>query len=200
MISTATTDIASGIPGAQEYRMPHVGSGAVLSPCQRYRYVLHRRWSMYDHRFVLWVMLNPSTADAETDDRTIRRCAKISKELDYPGMVVLNLFAYRSKSPLALYDAYAPIGPSNDDFIRRIAPAASLILAAWGNCGGVHDRDYHVLKMLPAQTQCCGITQKGFPHHPLFLRKDFVILPYVDNIPGNTRTVKRFLRLDRQHV
>jgi len=73
------------------------GSGAEISDCQRYRYALWRRWA--DGPAVLFVMLNPSTADARSDDPTIRRCIGFARSWDYAAVLVANLFALRTPTP-----------------------------------------------------------------------------------------------------
>ena len=77
-------------------------SGAVISQDQLYRYFLWRRWGT--GRVITWLMLNPSTADANTNDATIRKCIGFAKRWGYDGIHVLNLFALRSRDPLCLLD------------------------------------------------------------------------------------------------
>ncbi len=89
---------------------------AVLSECARYRYRLDRAWERDDHGLgtVTWVMLNPSTADADVDDPTIRRCIGFSKAWGYNALTVVNLFAWRATSPRDLCAVEDPVGPDNE--------------------------------------------------------------------------------------
>src|SRR5688500_18287560 len=106
---------------------------ATLSACGRYRYHLERRWATH---VLPIVMLNPSTADAEIDDPTIRRCMGFAKRDGYGGIAVCNLYALRSPSPDDLWRADDPYGPDNGEALRRLALYASVntlpILCAWG--------------------------------------------------------------------
>lgn len=78
---------------------------AVISKCSSYRYTLERAWSR-DPRYLMYVMLNPSTADADNDDPTIRRCIGFAKLLGYDGILVGNLYAYRTPHPKVLKEAH----------------------------------------------------------------------------------------------
>ncbi len=97
-------------------------SGAIFSPSQNYRYRLWRRWS--DGHTLAWCMLNPSTADASQNDPTIERCVRRAKQLGYGAIEVVNLFAYRSTNPSALYTVTDPVGPDNDAHITEVASKA----------------------------------------------------------------------------
>ena len=59
-------------------------------------------------------MLNPSTADGETDDATIRVCRGRALRMGYGGIIVVNLFAYRATSPDNMECAADPFGPDNE--------------------------------------------------------------------------------------
>lgn len=82
--------------------MNYVPKGAVISQDQLYRYLLWRRWGTGP--VVTWLMCNPSTADATVDDATIRKCTGFAKRWGFDGIHVINLFALRSRDPLALLD------------------------------------------------------------------------------------------------
>lgn len=145
------------------------GGDAEISACGRYRYSLKRRWDA-ERGVALWVMLNPSTADACVDDPTIRRCVSFSKAWGFGEIQVVNLFAFRSTDPKRLRREADPVGPENDAAIARAALEAGLIVAAWGG----HDtrgRADHVLSILRDWNvvRCLGTTKGGHPRHPLYV-------------------------------
>ena len=159
--------------------MTEVTRGAILSEDRLYRYELTRRWNPHLPSQI-WVMLNPSTADAYSDDPTIRRCMKFAQRQGYGGIVVLNLFAFRSSSPLDLmrYEGDRE-GPKNRDAwegaMARWAlwvPGARMV-AAWG--ANAADSRLPTSKAYQAwrgfiQWECLGTTQEGHPRHPLYVR------------------------------
>ena len=122
---------------------------------------------------VLWVMLNPSTADAENDDPTIRRVLGFSARFGLGKATVANLFAYRTTNPRELLLAKDPVGPDNDGHIQRMAADADLIILAWGSHQAAEKRAPQVRDMLAGYPlHCLGKTQSGAPRHPLYLPSD----------------------------
>lgn len=107
-----------------------IESSAIISLDGVYRYVLTRRWG--PGRAVLFVMLNPSTADAAKDDPTIRRCIKHARALGGDALVVVNLYALRSTKPAALGKHADPVGPENMQHIGEQTSTAGQIICAWG--------------------------------------------------------------------
>lgn len=161
------------------------GGTATLSSDRLYRYALTRRWGD-DPRYVLWVMLNPSSADADTDDPTIRRCRGLSAEHGYDALAVVNLFAVRSSNPARLAAYRDPVGPDNDAHIIRQAANAELVICAWGAMPLARARAREVLRLLAdvdsevgrVDLRCCGITRSGAPKHPLYLRAGTPFTPF----------------------
>lgn len=146
-----------------------ISTSAVLSPCGIYRYRLERQWDSGLPK-VAFVMLNPSTADADQDDPTIRRCINFAKSWGYGGLVVGNLFALRSTDPKALYNHDAPVGPENDAYLTRIAGECHQVVAAWGTHGAFGERGAEVAKMLNGHNlTALKLTVAGFPGHPLYI-------------------------------
>jgi hypothetical protein len=148
-----------------------VQSTATLSPCGLYRYDLTRSWDRARPR-ALFVMLNPSTADATQDDPTIRRCVGFARAWGCGGIVVCNLFALRSTDPKALYRHADPVGPDNDATLLDRAAMAKLTVCAWGAHGHLRGRGRTVAKLLAAAKMpmhCLGLTKTGHPLHPLFV-------------------------------
>lgn len=142
-------------------------SGATLSPCRKYRYDLWRTWIGGDG-YAMFVGLNPSTADETTDDPTIRRCIGFAKSWGYAGLCMTNLFAFRATQPSDMMRADDPIGPENDETLRRHAADAGIVIAAWGAHGTYRGRDRAVRVMLPA-IHALRLTKDGHPGHPLYL-------------------------------
>lgn len=139
---------------------------AVISPCGLYRYRLGRRWG--DGPTVMFLMLNPSRADAEKPDPTMTRCVGFAKAWGFGGLAIGNLFALRSTDPKELYRADDPIGPENDDHLRAMAAEAGLIVGAWGNHGSLMGRYAAVREMFPSM-KILRLTSIGHPSHPLYL-------------------------------
>lgn len=148
--------------------------GALLSPCLRYRYLLWRIWDE-DVPPMLWIMLNPSTADAERDDATIRICMGRARRLGYGGIEVVNLFALRATSPQALYTTPHPISdpadPGRNDWeIDELIQRRSMIVCAWGQHGWLSARGPAVFTRLKAKgvpLHALKVNADGSPAHPL---------------------------------
>ena len=153
-------------------------TSAILSPCGTYRYVLCRMWDATKPT-VLFICLNPSTADATVDDPTSRVCMNYARRWNYGTLLIGNLFALRSTTPGVLWNANDPIGPENDTHLQQMQAQAALVICAWGNSGKLLDRDKHVLRML--KTPYCLITLKsGCPGHPLYKRTTLVPMPLAE--------------------
>lgn len=147
-------------------------STAIISPCGAYRYRLERVWNEASPPCV-FVMLNPSTADADSDDPTIRKCSKFARWWGHGGLVVVNLFAFRATDPmLCKAQGRNAIGPANDDAIREAVEGASRVVAAWGPKAWARDRVAEVKLLLPSHTVCLKRANDGSPWHPLFVRDD----------------------------
>lgn len=151
---------------------------AVISPCGKYRYRLIRDLGMMGKGACVFVMLNPSTADATNDDPTIRRCIGYARTLGHARLEVVNLFAYRSTVPGVLYamSRDTAVGPDNDQHILEAAAGARTVLCAWGNHGSQFGRAAEVLSLLRAhgiQPKALKVNAKsGQPAHPLYLKGD----------------------------
>ena len=146
---------------------------AVISWCRSYRYLLRRVWD-YKRPRALIVMLNPSTADAEFDDATIRSCARLLDALGYGSFEVVNLFAFRATDPKDLEKVIAPMGADNERVIFAAMNRCDIVILAWGarirwpnvrqhSCCPGSDR------AKPA-VYCFGTTKRGAPKHPLYLK------------------------------
>ena len=149
-----------------------------ISDCGTYRYRLWRQWN-HNLPSVLWVMLNPSTADDETDDATIRKCVGFAKRWGCGGIEVVNLFAFRATDPRELSEVADPVGPRNSLAIRDALAGVGhdVKIVAWG--GSVKARQMRRFLELRARRfreevghhgfRCLGTTKFGQPRHPLML-------------------------------
>jgi hypothetical protein len=149
--------------------MREIVRSAEISLCGQYRWWLERRWD--DERpKCCFVMLNPSTADAATDDPTIRRCIYFADRWGFSSVRVLNVFAYRATDPRILLTVPDPVGGLRADFVLKAAPAVSeKIIIAWGAMAPRWRHDAALALLRPAPIFCLGKTKEGFPRHPLYV-------------------------------
>lgn len=142
---------------------------AILSADGIYRYTLLRRW-LFGKGRCLFIMLNPSTADAINDDPTVRRCISFAKQWEFKELMVTNIFAFRATDPAEMKAHPAPIGPENNAYILKAVGEADRIVAAWGVHGSHLNRGMQVLEMLKGKdVKCLGTTKDGQPRHPLMV-------------------------------
>lgn len=140
----------------------------IFSPDRVYRYTLWREWSD-DPKYVMFIGLNPSTADETKDDNTIRKCVKFAKAWGYGALCMTNVFAYRATDPRKMKAYAEPVGPDNDKWLKECSSKAGLIVAAWGKDGAHMKRDL-VVERLISDLQCLGHNGDGTPKHPLYLK------------------------------
>lgn len=151
-------------------------NGAELSSCRRYRYALWRTWDDTRPR-VMFIGLNPSTADETADDPTLRRTMDFARRWGFGGVGNGNLFAFRATNPKDMMAAEDPVGPENDAWLRRLAEEAGLVVAAWGNGGPFLDRSGVVRRLLP-DLHVLKLNASGEPAHPLYQRKTTMPKPW----------------------
>lgn len=154
---------------------------AEISPCGQYRYRLGRLWDK-DLPACLWIMLNPSTADARIDDRTINRCVDYSVKWGYGELLVGNLFGWRATNPKELRQIQDPVGPENDQHLRAMLTEAGLVVCAWGADGSYLGRDSEVMKMLNGRGHALAVLSGGQPGHPLYLPPTATPMPYPESV------------------
>jgi len=153
-----------------------VNKNATFSDCRKYRYALSRTWNG-KKKTILFIGLNPSTADEKIDDPTIRRCINYAQNWGYGSLLMVNLFAYRATLPSELKNVKNPIGNDNDLHILELSKKADLTVAAWGNEGFLLNRDKVVKKLIP-NLMCLKINKSGQPAHPLYQKKDLKLIKY----------------------
>ncbi len=138
---------------------------AILSEDNKYRYQLSRIWDE-EKPMILFIMLNPSTADANIDDPTIRRVTNFAKSWGYGGLYVGNLYAFRSTDPNILQKVDNPIGTDNIQYIKSLIGLTEKVIYAWGN----NRKEPEWLSNLVDNPYCIDISKKGIPKHPLYLK------------------------------
>ena len=167
-----------------------IGHRAIWSDDKRHRFILWRDWGPQPLRnFVQIIGLNPSTADETENDPTLRRVITFAKRMGYGGLVMTNLFSYRSTDPEALYDLPDAdlLPPANDEFLRDVARYARRVIAAWGTHGNYKGRGEQVAEMLAndgvpllclGNDKDQGRNKDRTPKHPLYLPGDAELWPY----------------------
>lgn len=192
----------------------YVAKGAAISADGRYRYRLWREWRLHPKpahwetwedggrpmldgaghqlgapKSCVFIMLNPSTADGDQDDPTIRRCVGFAKAWGYDRLDVLNLFAYRATEPselLALDHMDDPVGPGNLSAFRGMldndgifGTPVGTIICAWGNHGTHLGQDETVLGWLEDRERfALRVSKDGHPGHPLYLPAAARLVPF----------------------
>lgn len=202
----------SGTAVAEQY----VRAGATVSICGKYRYRLWREWRLHpapalwdmwtdeqgepicdgegkqlgEPLVCVFIMLNPSTADGEQDDPTIRRCVAFAKAWGFDAMEVVNLFAYRATDPRELLRLNCnddPWGPENREAVMSAVRRAGKVVCAWGAHGGHLEQDEEVfgwiedeISLADREIPICALklTKDRYPSHPLYLKADVQPFPY----------------------
>lgn len=145
---------------------------ATISECGRYRYLLRRTWDPTKGRALI-IMLNPSTADAQIDDATIRSCIRLCREAGYGGFEVVNIFGLRATDPKELAEADDPIGPMNERTVIQAIMRCDRVICAWGAHPMAARKSQfllgHIRSRRPA-AWCFGKTKSGAPKHPLYIK------------------------------
>ena len=149
--------------------------GAEFDTSGRFRYLLWRTWDARLPR-ACFIMLNPSTADAITNDPTISRCISFTTAHACGGLDVVNLFAHRSTDPKLLARTQEARGRANEAYIARAIGRCTLAVAAWGVRGNGHWQDVAALRGVPLL--CLGETQRGEPRHPLYVAGNVRLRPW----------------------
>ena len=149
---------------------------AGFSRCGRYRYWLRREWDSTLPQCA-FIGLNPSTADAQTDDPTLRRCMGFVREWGYGSLLLVNLFSFRATDPATLSSVSDPVGPGANRWLRQADAESQLLVAAWGNGGQLFERATRVAHLIH-NAQCLGVTAQGMPRHPLYCPKCSCLIPY----------------------
>ena len=153
------------------FQKDDAASSAIYSDCETYRYDLNRVWDAAKGS-VLFVMLNPSTADERRNDPTVERCERRARSMGYGSLWVVNIFAYRATDPRDMRRAEDPVGPGNDAAILEGLAWADRVICAWGTHGEHRGRGPEVAALLRAtgrELLHLGLSKAGHPKHPLYI-------------------------------
>lgn len=154
-----------------------IKKSAIFSTSKKHRYLLSRIWNQ-EKGIICFIGLNPSTADENIDDPTIRRCIRFTDSWGYGGIYMLNIFAYRATKQKNMYEADGQIGIANDAYIKTYSKMSVLSIIAWGaEPNYSYDKmmfNLRVEKILPLihNPHYLALTKNGQPRHPLYLKKD----------------------------
>lgn len=155
-------------------------SGAIFDQKRGYRFILWRFWN--DAPRVLFICLNPSTADEYSDDPTLKRCYAFAEKWGYGGIYLCNLFSYRTTRPDLLADVEGEVlHAANIPAIMMATKLVVMTIAAWGDGVEIVKNGQSVaqnIKKIITPALCFGLTQKGNPKHPLYISGDSELVDY----------------------
>lgn len=157
-----------------DLHLPHTEPAAQFSCDRRYRYWLTRRWD--EGPSLMFVSLNPSTADEHHDDPTLRRDIRFAQGFGYSAVTALNLYAARATNPKDLARMADPVGPDNDKHLDRAAAKHDVIVFAWGagaepgRARAVATRLWRICRATGGTVAVLGWTAGDQPRHPLYMQ------------------------------
>ena len=156
---------------------------AVFDTRKEYRFLLTRDFNEpSNRRSVTFIMLNPSTADAATNDPTITRCCNYAKSWGYGRLEVVNLYALRATDPRELRKRFDPTGGvANETFILESCKRSGMVICAWGALGKLKEQAGHIrwlLRTYGVALHALAFTKDREPRHPLYLRGDLTPTAY----------------------
>ena len=153
-------------------------SGAIFSPCGRYRYAL---WRVWDNSLpmVTFIGLNPSTANQDQDDPTIRRVKAFAKDWGFGGINMVNLFGIISPYPEILTTDPNPVGVENDRWIKTKVEESEKVIFAWGNFKEADERAKSVIAQIP-DAFCLKRNKNGSPGHPLYIPANTILTKFME--------------------
>lgn len=161
---------------------------AVISECGDYRYRLDRE-IQEEGKVFAYFGINPSTADHEIDDPTVKKWRGFSSRNGVRKFIVGNVFAFRSTNPKGLKFTADPFGPERDSYLSQIIAEADVLVPCWGNL----DKMPKELRGAPAAlldrllaagkpVLHFGVTESGQPMHPLMLAYATPLLPWTEDL------------------
>jgi len=153
---------------------------AIFSDDRKYRYALWRLWDLSRPK-VMFIGLNPSTANETDDDNTIKKVVKIAKYNGYGGVYMTNLFAWVTAYPEELKKCSNPQG-SNNHWLITISGMCQDVVFAWGNFKEATERAREVIENFTKfdAPKCIVQNKNGSPKHPLYCKDESVLIPFIN--------------------
>lgn len=160
-------------------------NSAVFSDDRKYRYSLWRTFNsnedlfgnkVREPKYLMFIGLNPSTANENSDDPTIRRVVRFATDWGYDGVYMMNLFAWVTAYPKELKKCADPLG-ENNDWLKIISGSCDDVIFAWGNFKEAEQRAKEVMAMFPS-AKCLGKNKNGTPKHPLYIAANTQPIPF----------------------
>lgn len=164
--------------------LPRVRGSASFSACRRHRHWLERDWSRTDNAaYILWIGMNPSTAEENIDDRTIRKEQKFTRAWKRSRMIKCNVMDYRATHPDILLRAdVMPCHVINLPTILHHANGSDIVVACWGalpdKLQPYADAVVSTLQAADIPMSCLGYTASGNPRHPLYVKDSAKLMPF----------------------
>ncbi len=159
------------------HEMLAASSGAIFSDCKKYRFILWRIWDFSNIKpRLMFIGLNPSTADDREPDPTIKRVVGLAKKWGYGGIYMANLFPFITPYPEQLEENPLDRVKENDKYLEEYSKKSGEIVFAWG-AFPVMGRDLDMIKKFP-NSKCLHINDDGTPQHPLYVPKNTILQPY----------------------
>jgi len=153
--------------------------GALFSEDRTCRYSLSRTWDEEGPK-ALCIGLNPSTANGEDDDPTIRSLTRILTNANFGGFTMCNLFPVISPYPEKVSEWWSGQNEHlklNDDIILITSSTSRVIICCWGNFSVAKIRARQI-KLIAPYAMCFGHNANGSPKHPLYLKSDSKLMMF----------------------
>lgn len=156
----------------------NIDKGAKFSDCRNYRYALWRIWDK-SKPLVMFIGLNPSTANEDENDPTIRSVERISKYNGYGGFYMMNCFPYVSTDPNLLFLGITPLTQEkNNRYLLDIGKICTDVVFAWGNFKEVDNDVVRFLSSLFPNAKTLHVNKNGSPKHPLYCKAESTLQPF----------------------
>lgn len=124
-------------------------------------------------------MHNPSTADGEKDDATLRRIIRYTRDWGYGGLYVGNLSPQRTSDKKRVKSVNKEINELNTIYIKSMMELTGLWVHAYGLPSfKVPKKFYRTFIKNPKKIHYLTLTKEGYPGHPLRLSAQLKPQPY----------------------